>query len=584
MTPQRSRTGLFLAAPALVLIAIVVGLIIQASAPCASAASLEVGQGAPYSTINAAVGAAGAGDVIRVHGGTYDEQVDIAKSVVIEPFGDGPVIVDGECARDFGFYITRSDISVRGLVVKQTVQAGVLIEGADEEADPPANVTIDGMTIQDFDCTYRQGSEEPESYGQFRAGVAAWYAGSNITVTDNIIKHRVEITPNRQQGSADGIWFKSNDDNPSGGGHYIARNTIVGGWDGIGGEEEGSDHGTFDKDTIVEDNTISDCWDDGVQVEGGNQNVIVRDNHIEHCALGVAFAPTTVGPLYITDNTILDFDPDIGLYGESACFKIGNGGEGVAHVNGNICSIPFKDPETDEGANGFKQTNEGANPIVSRNNVIQVGRYAIVLDEPAPGTSFDGDCLFSSDPERFIKWDDEYYETLGDFTSTTGQEENGIQGTDCADLPPIPTPTTQVTTNPTAEPTLDSTPDETPDISPTPTETPPPDTPAPTATPTQTPIADTGPPWSQTATPTPSPTSQVQLLGDANCDSEVDSADALGVLLSVSGLNAGAGCLLLADVDCDSSLSAVDALFILRFTAALPVPPLDDCPNIGGST
>src|SRR4030042_379320 len=122
---------------------------------------------------------------------------------------------------------------------------------------PPSNTTLEGMTVQDFDCAW--SGEAPSSWGQFRAGIAAWYTGPGMRITNNLIQHRTSGSP---YGVADGIWFKSNDHNPSGGGHYIAGNTIIGGWDGIGGEEEGSAHGPFDRDTITETKPIPDCWAD----------------------------------------------------------------------------------------------------------------------------------------------------------------------------------------------------------------------------------------------------------------------------------------------------------------------------------
>ena len=174
-------------------------------------------------------------------------------------------------------------------------------------------------TLQNFDCTWT--NEEPADWGQYRGGVAAWYTGSNMTITNNLIEHR---TSGEVRGSADPIWFKSNDNNPSGGGHYVAGNTIIGGWDGIGGEEEGSAHGTFDRDTIVENNTIRDTWDDCIQVEGGDANVRVRNNDLSGCGTGIAFAAPMSGPLYLEDNTIHDLVT--GLYANHVCYKTGTNG------------------------------------------------------------------------------------------------------------------------------------------------------------------------------------------------------------------------------------------------------------------
>ena len=281
------------------LVASVVALLVCASNPQNAAANtLEVG-GNGYLTINAAVRAAGPGDTILIHAGTYREEVAIDKEITLDLFGDGDVWVDGQCVRNHGFWIWGSGAILRNLKVTNTIQAGVFLFAERPDQLRPSNVTVDGMTIQDFDCAWPL--ERPNTWGQYRAGVAAWYTGPGIHVTNNVIQFRTSGSPH---GSADGIWFKSSDANPSGGGHYIAGNTIIGGWDGIGGEEEGSARGTFDRDTVIENNTIRDCWDDGIQSEGGDQNVRIRDNDISGCGAGIAFAAPITGPLYIENNYI----------------------------------------------------------------------------------------------------------------------------------------------------------------------------------------------------------------------------------------------------------------------------------------
>ncbi len=73
-----------------------------------------------------------------------------------------------------------------------------------------------------------------------------------------------------------------------------------------------------------------------------------------------------------------------------------------------------------------------------------------------------------------------------------------------------------------------------------------------------------------------------QLQGDVNCDSSIDSVDALQVLRSVAGLSLAADCLDAAsDVDCNGSADSVDALRILRYLAGLPNSDVPGCPSIG---
>jgi len=121
--------------------------------------------------------------------------------------------------------------------------------------------------------------------------------------------------------------------------------------------------------------------------------------------------------------------------------------------------------------------------------------------------------------------------------------------------------------------------------SPTPTAS---ASPEPTSTPAGTPT--------QTATPTPG-TGMGQ--GDVDCDDDVDSVDALKDLRHVAALTVEqtepctdigspharlgtAGKLtLMGDVDCDADVDSVDALKILRHVAALSVQQTEPCRDIG---
>jgi len=423
-----------------------------------SANTLVVGAGG-YSTINAAVQAAAAGDTILVHAGTFSEQVELNKAVTLAPFGDGPVWIDGNCSRTNNIHITASNATVRGIGAKKANDASIRLDAA-------SSVTIDGVTVQDYNCA--------EGQDQLRAGVASWGGGSRLTVVNSRITRRVELSGS-QLGFGNGIWIK-NTGSSSGGGHRIAGNTIVGGFDGMGGEPEDQVYGSFYKDTVIENNTVRDCWDDGIQVEGGNINVAVRDNRIERCALGIAFAPTLQGPLYIERNTILDGVS--GFYGANAAFKIGDSASsvGTVYLKGNVIRT---------SGDGVKQTNGGLPVIIADHNVLQVGRYVIETGDATPaGTKYDFDCAYSTDSTgRFLKWSGNRYDSLAQFRSATGQEANGQETQDCSFLGsggPAVTPT--ATPQPTSTPAPTQTPGPTPTPKPSPTATP-----VPTATPTPAP-------------------------------------------------------------------------------------------------
>lgn len=360
-----------------------------------------------YPTIDAAVSAVPSNSVIRIRAGTYSPSSGINKTVTLQAYGDGTVWIDGNCVDDHAIPIDASGVKVLGLGLRNTRDAGIKI------GTGISGVVIDGNTINNFDCD--------NSGPEYQAGVAAWNSGSNIRITNNTISRR--ISGSLVGGLSDCIWFKSNSGSPSGGGHYIAGNILSGCWDGIGGETEDDPRGSFDRNTTIENNTIKDCEDDGIQSDGGNLNNIIRNNVIMRCALGISNAPNLTGPLEISGNTITE--GRLGSYGNLACFKVGDNGTATTYYTNNTCSI------TAAVGAGWSQTNPGNNPIVARGNHIHVTNYVIEFSSGLPsGTSFDTDCLYTTDASRFVKWGGTLYGSLAAFRSI-GQELNGSSVSSC---------------------------------------------------------------------------------------------------------------------------------------------------------
>ncbi len=70
----------------------------------------------------------------------------------------------------------------------------------------------------------------------------------------------------------------------------------------IGGGSNGSFHGSPGPDSDIYGNLVSHCWDDGLEVEGGNRNVRVWDNYITQSMMMIGNAATSIGPLYVWRN------------------------------------------------------------------------------------------------------------------------------------------------------------------------------------------------------------------------------------------------------------------------------------------
>ena len=93
-----------------------------------------------------------------------------------------------------------------------------------------------------------------------------------------------------------------------GGGHNIFRYNEISSSngnfyeDGIGGGENYSYGGMPGPDSDVYGNIVTNCYDDGLEIEGGGMNVRVWNNYVDKTATGIASATVALGPLYIYRN------------------------------------------------------------------------------------------------------------------------------------------------------------------------------------------------------------------------------------------------------------------------------------------
>ena len=72
--------------------------------------------------------------------------------------------------------------------------------------------------------------------------------------------------------------------------------------DAMGAGENGSYRGFPGADSDIYGNYIANCWDDGIEAEGGDQNVRIWNNYIEDVLIPIANAAVSIGPLYVWRN------------------------------------------------------------------------------------------------------------------------------------------------------------------------------------------------------------------------------------------------------------------------------------------
>jgi hypothetical protein len=144
--------------------------------------------------------------------------------------------------------------------------------------------------------------------------------------------------------------------------------------DVIGGAKNGSYRGFPGADSDIYGNYIANCWDDGIESEGGNQNVRIWNNYIENTMMMIANAATSIGPLYVFRNvTGRSYTPPGSAYDLTHGYfmKMGTAdGEkwmtGHMYVFNNTIFQP-----NDEGADGLGGDSKPIRHCVTRNNIFQ---------------------------------------------------------------------------------------------------------------------------------------------------------------------------------------------------------------------
>ena len=242
-----------------------------------------------YPTIQAAVDAAFAGDIISIKAGTYAELVRFPRSgtaqapITLRPFGDGEVVVDGQDGRAEVCMAAQgvSYLSIKGLTLRGASLAGFYAEA------PAAGITLEGLTIENI--------VHPQSgvgYGIYFYALPKEITNCHIrgcvirhTSSDGILLYGRNLRTDIRNclisfsGFQDGAW-----------GHAVE--TVV--WN-----EDGPHNGP--SDITIEDNELANAWVQGIVTWNAKQ-LLFRRNHIHHCgATGIQIEDGTSG-FVIEDN------------------------------------------------------------------------------------------------------------------------------------------------------------------------------------------------------------------------------------------------------------------------------------------
>ena len=156
----------------------------------ASAATLYVGAGETYETIQAAVDAASAGDTIIVREGSYDENVNVNIRLTIEAENDAyATTVTAEYSNDHVFEVTADYVNISWFKVEDATgngMAGIYLAPTIDHCNISYNNATDNFVgIRLNNASYNNISHNNASYNGNGSGIGVGRQSNHNTVDNN---------------------------------------------------------------------------------------------------------------------------------------------------------------------------------------------------------------------------------------------------------------------------------------------------------------------------------------------------------------------------------------------------------------
>jgi len=307
------------------------------------------------------------GDILRLHKGTYrgtfrPPSGTPERPIVLIGAGDGEAILDGQGANQVIDAPGLHDVMFEGLTLRNAKWGIAVNEGA--------NLTVRRCRILDVDYGFtatRNGARQ-----------------RHILIADNVFTGR--STWPRTQGIEDRRAVQI-----SGTGNVVCYNRISRFGDAID-TFSGYPCAAID----FYGNDISECTDDGVEMDYSEHNTRCFDNRFTNVFQGISVQPVHGGPVYIFRNALYN----VGM----ETFKVHNGPSGA---------IFYHNTSVKAGMPLIVQTREAASNCVSRNNLFigTAAAYAYENTAPMRDCDFDYDG-FGGQWKVFLKWNAVRYATI----------------------------------------------------------------------------------------------------------------------------------------------------------------------------
>jgi len=341
---------------------------------------------------------------------------------------------------DIGIAVRASYVILRGFTIRNVREHGIRLFRGHH------------IVIEDCDISH-WGSESEKGWGKnYQACVFSNNRDLRTVVIQRCRMHHPSWDTNswaekhgqstHPQGPQTVVFWES------AGNHVIRYNEV---WsdqdhyfnDGMGAGKNGSYRGFPGADSDIYGNYIANCWDDGIEAEGSNQNVRIWNNYVEEVLIPVANAATSIGPLYIWQNVSgRSYSPPGSSWSmtHGPFIKMGFA-DGEQWMTGHM--YIFNNTIFQEHGNGVGGLGGDSRIIkhcTTRNNILHVreeDRHSIAVDRRHADNDFDYDLTSAAFPEGHeqhgLKGVPRYVEDAGfDLQTKTGmfQLAPGSQGMD----------------------------------------------------------------------------------------------------------------------------------------------------------
>jgi len=245
-------------------------------------------------------------------------------------------------------------------------------------------------------------------------GISDDALANRIYVADNVIEGMVAY-PQKHKGEDRGIEL-------SGTGHVICYNRIRGFRDAV---DTRFPYPVRDVD--IHNNDISECEDDGIELDFAEHNIRAYENRLTNCSMGISFQPSRGGPNYAIRNVLYNIRGEsFKLHLTPTNRKAPDWKVGPHRTSGGVI---IHNTIIKEGTAFRVWSDEGPAHYFRVWNNLFVGSpayYCIDIGPPMRWADFDYNAYVAEGFKKFANWNEKKYDTFAQFRRATGLEQHGL--------------------------------------------------------------------------------------------------------------------------------------------------------------